>query len=93
MIKYYCDICGNEGVASEYALPFGDVITTYYSLRENKEFVVGNEGFCPCKIHLGKHCALRIKNFIKNEMIPNYKTYNEFLLDVLYKERQKNERT
>ena len=70
MIKYYCDICGNEGVSSEYALPFGDVITTYYSLRENKEFVVCNEGICPCEMHLCKHCALRIKNFIKNEMIP-----------------------
>lgn len=70
MIKYYCDICGNEGVASEYALPFVGVITTYYSLREKKKFVVENEGICPRKMNLCKHCALRIRNFIKNEMIP-----------------------
>lgn len=88
MIKYYCDICGNEGDGSEYSLPL-DEADILHCLVSDENFILKSEKLCPFKMHLCKHCALRIKNFMKNEMIPNYKTYNEFLLDVLYKERQK----
>lgn len=87
MIKYYCDICGNEGNDSEYSLPLHEIII-YYSPGEEEKCIVSREELHPVKTHLCKHCALRIGNFIKNEMIPRNKTYNEVLRSMTYGKRQ-----
>lgn len=89
MIKYYCDICGNEALKHEYKLPLDPSIINVYTdgTWESHCFYELDE-FATFKIHLCLHCALRIKNFIENQMIPNGKTYNEFLWDILHRERQ-----
>ena len=86
MIKYYCDICGNEGDGSEYSLPL-DKTTILHSSKIDKNFILKSEELGPFKMHLCKHCALRIRNFIENEMIPHDKTYDEFLVDIYRRER------
>lgn len=86
MIKYYCDICGNEGDGSEYSLPLEET-TILHSSTIDKNCILKSEKLGPFKIHLCKHCALRIRNFIENEMIPHDKTYDEFLVDIYRRER------
>lgn len=86
MIKYYCDICGNEGDGSEYSLPL-DETAILHSSTIDKNFILKSEELGPFKMHLCKHCALRIRNFIENEMIPHDKTYDEFLVDIYRRER------
>ena len=86
MIKYYCDICGNEGDGFEYSLPL-DGTAILHSLTIDKNFILKSEKLGPFKMHLCKHCALRIRNFIENEMIPHDKTYDEFLVDIYRRER------
>lgn len=85
-VKYYCDICGNEGGGSEYSLPL-DETAILHSSTIDKNFILKSEKLCPFKMHLCKHCALRIRNFIENEMIPHDKTYDEFLVDIYRRER------
>ena len=87
MIKYYCDICGNEGDGSEYLLPL-DEADILHCLVSDENFILKSEKLCPFKMHLCKHCALRIRNFIENEMIPHNKRYDDFLVDIYNRERQ-----
>ena len=83
MIKYYCDICGNEALKHEYNLPLNP--TTYEIFdhaRQAPLYFEDADDFAQYKIHLCMHCALRIKNFIESQMIPNDKTYDDFLWSI-----------
>lgn len=80
MIKYYCDICGNEALKHEYNLPLNP--TTYEIFDHARCYSEDADDFAQYKIHLCMHCALRIKNFIESQMIPNDKTYDDFLWSI-----------
>lgn len=87
MIKYYCDICGNEGNDSEYSLPLNEIVI-YCPSMEHVKLLTSTEELYPIKIHLCKHCALIIRNFVKNVRLSHDKAYSDFLWDISHRERQ-----